>query len=132
MGLGGGKRERRLVGHKDSQGWDLTPDRWSLQLVLFRNGEPSGLRDDHAFRLLCDGQQVIPVDALVVADLVVLADAAGIDHYTPLLVCFWVEEVVAFRAEMERGLKIPINRGGRESSWGSLPSLSGSRVRVSC
>lgn len=45
---------------------------------------------------LCDGQQVIPVHAFVFPDLIVGTYSACIHHNTALLVCFGVEQVVAF------------------------------------
>jgi len=44
---------------------------------------------------LCDSQQVIPIHAFVFPDLIVLAHAAGVHHDSPLLVGFWVEQIIA-------------------------------------
>ena len=60
---------------------------------------------DVARDVLCHRQQVIPVHTLVLANLVVCAYAASVDHDAALRVCLGVEEVVALGAEMERGLK---------------------------
>jgi hypothetical protein len=50
---------------------------------------------------LGDRQQIISVHTFVLADLVVCTYAAGINHNPALLVGFRVEQIVAFRAEME-------------------------------
>ena len=49
-------------------------------------------------------QQIIPVNALVLPNLIVCADTASVDHDTSLRVRLGVEQVVAFGAEMKRSL----------------------------
>jgi hypothetical protein len=56
---------------------------------------------------LCDGQQIISVHTSILANLVVCAYPACIDHDATLLVGFWVQQVVAFRAEVEGRLPVP-------------------------
>ena len=53
---------------------------------------------------LCHGQQIVPVHTLVLPNLVVRTDTAGVDHDPPLRVRLGVEEVVALGAEMEVSL----------------------------
>ena len=60
--------------------------------------------------VLCHCEQVVPVHALVLSDLVVRADAACVDHHSPLGVGFGVQEVVALGAEVEGGLSVEIWR----------------------
>ena len=49
-------------------------------------------------------EQIVPVHTLVLPDLVVRADAARVDHDAPVGVRLGVEQVVAFRAEVEGSL----------------------------
>lgn len=55
--------------------------------------------------LLGDCQQIILVHTFVIADFKVVAYPACVNHDAPLWVGFWVEEVIAFRAKVEGGLK---------------------------
>lgn len=55
---------------------------------------------------LCHSQQIIPVYQLVVYYIVIVADAACIDHYAASLVCLWVEQIVAFLAEVQGRLRV--------------------------
>jgi len=55
----------------------------------------------HSDLLLCNGQQIVPVHALVLANLVVLTDPATVDHDSAGRVGFWIEQVVAFGAKVE-------------------------------
>lgn len=45
--------------------------------------------------ILRHGQQVIPIHAFVLSNLVVWANPARVDHDPPLGVCLWVEQVIA-------------------------------------
>lgn len=65
---------------------------------------------------LGDSEQVVPIHALVLTDLVVLANAARVHHDTPLRVRLWVEQVVALRAEVERRLLSETRNGSRTAS----------------
>jgi len=56
----------------------------------------------HSNLFLCNGQEIVPVDTLVVTALVVVADPAGVDHVPASRIGFRVEQVVTFGAEMER------------------------------
>ena len=49
-------------------------------------------------------EQIVPVHTLVLPNLVVRADAARVDHDAPVGVRLGVEQVVAFRAEVEGSL----------------------------
>jgi len=55
-------------------------------------------RDSHALR---HRQQVVPVDALVLYTFVILTNPTSIDHHAPLRISFWIEQVIAFLAEMK-------------------------------
>jgi hypothetical protein len=53
---------------------------------------------------LGDSEQIVPIHALVLDELVVRAHAARVHHDAPLLVRLRVQQVVALRAEVERRL----------------------------
>ena len=57
-------------------------------------------RDNEGKNSLGDCEQIVPVHTLVLANFVVGADAASVDHDAALRVCLGVEEVVALGAEM--------------------------------
>jgi len=57
---------------------------------------------------LCNGQEIVPVDTLVVTALVVVADPASVDHVPASRIGFWVEQVVTFGTEVERCLFMKI------------------------
>ena len=53
---------------------------------------------------LCNSQQIIPIPTLILPNLVIVADPTREHHHAALLVGFWVQHVVAFGAEVKRGL----------------------------
>lgn len=55
--------------------------------------------------LLCHGQQIVPVDTLVVTKLIIIADSTSVDHDPARWVGFWVEQVVTFGTKVERSLE---------------------------
>lgn len=55
---------------------------------------------------LCNSQQIVPVYTFVLPNLIVCTYAACIDHDATLLVSFRIQQVVAFRTEMERRLRV--------------------------
>ena len=55
--------------------------------------------------LLCDRQKIIPVHAFIVIDLIVSTYTTRIDHDATLLVGFWVQKVVTFRAKLQGRLE---------------------------
>ena len=57
-------------------------------------------RDSKSGNSLGDREQIVPVYTLVLANLVIGANAACIDHNAALRVCLGVQEVVALGAEM--------------------------------
>ena len=65
-------------------------------------------------------EQIVPVHTLVLPDLVVRADAARVDHDAPVGVRLGVQQVVAFRAEVEGSLCA--ERRGCPSSRGQVKS----------
>ena len=55
-------------------------------------------------RSLCDRQQIVPINALIIVYLVVSTYATSIDHDSALWVCLGIQKVVAFCAELQGGL----------------------------
>ena len=72
-------------------------------------------------------QQVIPVNALVLPNLIVCADTASVDHDTSLRVRLGVEQVVAFGAEMKRSLYSRTSGEGSVEPVKSKPPNSSDR-----
>ena len=61
---------------------------------------PASCRVYQAGHVLCDRQQIVPIHALVLSNLVIVAYPARVDHDSPLGVCLGIEQVIAFRAKV--------------------------------
>lgn len=50
--------------------------------------------------LLCNSEQIIPINTLVVTYFLILTDPTGIHHNATLGICFRIQKIVAFGAEV--------------------------------
>ena len=94
-----------------------------------------GIRSQRRGNTPCHCQQIIPIHTLVLANLVVCAYAASVDHDATLRVRLGVQKVVAFRAEVKRSLLarqkvISINMTHHSlDKWKALAIAKGGRRR---
>lgn len=77
---------------------------------------------------LCDCKQIIPVDTLVLPNFVISTNAACVDHDATIWVRLRVEKVVAFGAEVKRGLrKQPCEYEDGPGGWSTRHVRKGGR-----